>query len=85
MQSSYPLTDTRGDFTNIIGAAENGQLLIAYSTGNISCDVTTCYSIHGQTQQKTAIMIAAQNGHLETIKKLIQNGANIHMKDEVRQ
>ena len=30
-------------------------------------------------------MIAAQNGHLETANKLIQNGANIHMKEEVRQ
>ena len=32
----------------------------------------------------TALMFAAQEGHLETLNKLIQNGANIHMKNEVR-
>ena len=53
---SYPLTDTKGDCADII--RENGQLLehiyIAYvivgayttCTGSISCDVTTCSSIH---------------------------------------
>ena len=55
------------------------------ATASISCDVTTCSSIHGQTQQWTALMMAAQKGHLETVNKLIQNGANTHMKDEVRQ
>ena len=32
----------------------------------------------------TALMYAAQEGHLEILNKLIQNGANIHMKNEVR-
>ena len=32
----------------------------------------------------TALMIAAQEGHLETLNKLIQNEADIHMKNEVR-
>ena len=32
----------------------------------------------------TALMFAAQKGHLELLNKLIQNGANIHMKNEVR-
>ena len=32
----------------------------------------------------TALMFAAQEGHLETLNKLIQNGANINMKNEVR-
>ena len=31
----------------------------------------------------TALMFAAQKGHLELLNKLIQNGANIHMKNEV--
>ena len=30
-------------------------------------------------------MIAAQKGHLGVVNKLIQNGANIHMKEEVRE
>ena len=32
----------------------------------------------------TALMFAAQEGHLEILNKLIQNGANTHMKNEVR-
>ena len=67
---------------------ENGQLLertLHAQPGGISCDVMTCSSIHWQTKQKTALMIAAEKGHLEIINKLIQNGANIHMKDEVCQ
>ena len=36
-----------------------------------------------QRRKMTALMFAAQEGHLEILNKLIQNGANIHMKNEV--
>ena len=36
-----------------------------------------------QRRKMTALMFAAQEGHLEILNKLIQNGANTHMKNEV--
>ena len=36
-----------------------------------------------QRRKMTALMFAAQEGHLEIVNKLVQNGANTHMKDEV--
>jgi len=34
------------------------------------------------SQGKTALMLAASEGHLETVKLLIENGANVNMKDD---
>lgn len=44
-----------------------------------------CVFVHAMQNERTALHLAAEAGHLDIVDKLLQMGAQIQKKDKVRQ